>query len=250
MTVSIRQPSQEPATPAVRIRTAVTALMTKTSVLGNSMAGAALLLSALAVMLTWPQAWYLGTRVVAHDDPLLSIWSLEWLAHALRTAPAHLFDGNIFYPHTRTLAYSDARLLEGLIAAPWLWAHVNPVLVYNLLLFGGIVSSGLGMFLLVRHLTGNPDAALVSAAIFALAPYRIAHLMHLELQWTMWMPLTLWAIHRVFDDGSMRHGVMAGAFLALQLLSCVYYGAFLAIIVAIFRLRTRLSVDDLSAMRW
>src|SRR5262249_54483362 len=98
----------------------------------------------------------------------------------------------------------------------------------------GIVSSGLGMFLLVRHLTNNPDAALVSAAIFTLAPYRIEHLMHLELQWTMWMPLTLWAIHRVFDEGSMRHGVIAGAFLALQLLSCVYYGAFLAIIVAAF----------------
>ena len=218
----------------ILIRTAVTALLARASVLRNSMAGAALLLSALAVVLTWPQAWHLGTRVIAHDDPLLSMWRLEWLAHALRTDPAHLFDGNIFSPHPRTLAYSDATLLEGLIAAPWLWAHVNPVLVYNLLLFGGIVSSGLGMFLLVRHLTGNPDAALVSAAIFALAPYRIAHLMHLELQWTMWMPLTLWAIHRVFDEGSMRHGVIAGAFLALQLLSCVYYGAFLAIIVAVF----------------
>ena len=200
----------------------------------NSVSGATLLVCALVLLVTWPQARYLGTRVVAHDDPLLSIWRLEWLAHALLTDPTHLFDANIFYPHVRTLAYTDATLLEGLVAAPWLWAHVNPVFVYNVLLFGGMVLSGLGMFLLVRQLTGNADAALVSAAIFAVAPYRIAHLMHLELQWTMWMPLTLWALHRVFDEGSIRHGVMAGVFLAMQLLSCVYYGAFLAIIVAAF----------------
>jgi hypothetical protein len=200
----------------------------------NSVPGAALLLCALVLLVTWPQARYLDTKIVAHDDPLLSIWRIEWFAHALLTDPTHLFDGNIFFPHVRTLAYTDATFLEGLLAAPWLWAHVSPVLVYNLLLFGGMVASGLGMFLLVRHLTGNADAALVSAAIFAVAPYRIAHLMHLELQWTMWMPLTLWALHRVFDEGSIRQGFMAGAFLALQLLSCVYYGVFLGIIVAAF----------------
>src|SRR5262249_34253943 len=149
MPVLIHQPSRRDATLPVRIRSVVSALLIRASAPGNSLAGAALLLCALAALVTWPQAWHLEARVVAHDDPLLSMWRLEWLAHALRTEPGHLFDGNIFYPHPRTLAYSDATLLEGLVAAPWLWAHVNPVLVYNLLLFGGIVSSGLGMFLLV-----------------------------------------------------------------------------------------------------
>src|SRR5207302_1060757 len=128
----------------------------------------------------------------------------------------HLFDGNIFYPHARTLAYSDATLLQGALAAPWLLARVNPVLVYNLLLLLGIVSSGLGMFVLVKHLTGNVDAALVSAAIFTLVPYRVEHFMHLELQWTVWMPLALWAVHRLFETGSIRDGVLVGVLLCLQ----------------------------------
>jgi hypothetical protein len=200
----------------------------------DSVFGATALLIALTVVVTWPQALHLRSQVVAHEDPLLSMWRLGWIAHALSADPAHLFDGNIFYPNVRTLAYSDATLLEGLIAAPWLWAHANPVLVYNLLLLGGIVSSGVGMFVLVRHLTKNPDAALVSAAIFTIAPYRIAHFMHLELQWTVWMPLTLLAIHRVFEDGSIKQGVVAGLLLALQLLSSVYYGAFLGMITAVF----------------
>jgi hypothetical protein len=188
------------------------------------------LLSALTVIVTWPVALHLGTRVPGHDDPLFSIWRLSWIAHALTQDPRYLFDANIFYPHARTLAYSDAMLLEGIIAAPFLWAQVNPVLVYNLMFLAGIVSSGAGMFVLARYLTGDVRAALVAAAVFTLAPYRIEHFIHLELQWTVWMPLTLWAMHRTFDEGTVRFGVLTGLFIWLQILSCVYYGAFLGLL--------------------
>ena len=189
------------------------------------------LLSALTVMITWPAALHLTTRVPGHEDPLFSIWRLAWIAHALRHDPRHLFDANIFYPHLRTLAYSDAILFEGIVAAPFFWAGVNPVLIYNLMLFVGIVSSGAGMFVLVRYLTGDIGAALVSAVVFTLAPYRIQHFIHLELQWTVWMPLALWALHRTFDEGTVRAGLLTGLFLWLQMISCVYYGAFLGMIV-------------------
>src|SRR5262245_48446829 len=183
-------------------------------------------------MVTWPQALHLASAVPDHNDPFLSIWRLSWIAHVLPGDADRLFDGNIFHPHARTLAYSDATLLQGLIATPWLWAHVNQVLVYNLLLLTGIISSGMGMFVLVRHLTRDPDAALVSAAIFALAPYRIEHFMHLELQWSVWMPLTFLAVHRLFEKASGRRGMAVGVLLSLQLLSSIYYGVYLALITA------------------
>jgi hypothetical protein len=200
------------------------------SVLRRPIVVASAFLTALTIMLTWPQAMHLGTHVATHQDPRLSIWRLAWLAHALGGDPRHLFDGNIFYPSPGTFAYSDATLLEGLIAAPWFWIHGNAVGVYNVLLLAGIVSSGIGMFVLTRYLTGDLDAALVSATIFTLVPYRVEHFMHLELQWTMWMPLSLWAIHRAFDRGSTRSGLLAGLLIGLQVLSCVYYGVFLCII--------------------
>jgi hypothetical protein len=202
------------------------------SILRSPPFGALLFLSTLTLFLTWPQGFHLGSQVAGHADSFLSIWRLGWFAHAVPGNIGHVFDGNIFSPHARTLAYSDATLFESVLAAPWLWAHANPVLVYNLLLLAGIVSSGLGMFVLVRYLTANANAALVSAAIFTLVPYRVEHFMHLELQWTVWMPLTLWAVHRVFENGSIRTGVLAGVLLSLQVLSCLYYGAFLGIMVA------------------
>jgi hypothetical protein len=50
----------------------------------------------------------------------------------------------------------------------------------------------------------------------------------------MWVPLTLWAIHRAIEAQSWRYGVLGGLFLWLQILSSVYYGVFLAATAAVF----------------
>ena len=193
-----------------------------------------LVVGALAALVTWPQVLYMGTRVGAHDDPLFSIWRLAWVAHALATDPARLLDANIFHPARHTLTFSDAMMLEGALAAPMFWIGASPIFIYNVLLLGGIAASGLAMFVLARHLLKATGPALVSAAIFTMAPYRIEHFMHLELQWAMWVPLTLWAIHRAVERRSSRDGLLVGVFLWLQMLSSVYYGVFLAAIAAVF----------------
>lgn len=188
----------------------------------------------LGAFVTWPQAMHMSTTIFRHHDPYFSIWRLAWIAHALATSPRRLFDANIFYPATETLAYSDATLLEGVIAAPFLWLHVSPVLVYNVLLLAGFAGSAVAMFALARDVTGATGPALVAAAVFTLAPYRIEHVMHLELQWAMFVPLTFWALHRAIDDRSWRFGALAGFCFWLQILSCVYYGVFLAMLLVVF----------------
>jgi hypothetical protein len=187
----------------------------------------------LSILATWPQALHMRTALASHHDTYFSVWRLAWIAHALATNPLHLFDANIFHPAKGTLAYSDAMLLEGVVAAPFFWIGLSPVLIYNVLLIAGYAGSGLAMFLLVRYLTGATGPALVSAAIFTMAPYRLEHAMHLELQWAMWMPLTFWALHRAVEDPSPRFGVLAGLFAWLQVVSCVYYGLFLAIVLVV-----------------
>jgi hypothetical protein len=182
-----------------------------------------------AVFLTWPQATSVTSLVASHHDTLFSIWRLSWVAHALQTDPRHLFDANIFHPESGTLAYSDAMLLEGFLAAPLIWGGLSTVTAYNLLLLGGIAACGVAMFVLARHLTGTTAPALVAAAVFTMAPYRTEHFMHLELQWAMWMPLMFWAIHRAVDQRWPLGALLTGLFLWLQMLSSVYYGIFLAL---------------------
>ena len=160
----------------------------------SHMVGAALLIVGMVIFVTWPQALVMTTSMAGHDDPMFSIWRLAWFAHAVRDAPRHLLDANIFYPANRTFAFADTTLLEATITAPFLWAKVSPILVYNVLLLGGIAASGLAMFVLARHLVGATGPALVAAAIFTMAPCRIEPFMRLELQGAMWIPLTFYAL--------------------------------------------------------
>ena len=184
--------------------------------------GVTILFVLLTVIMTWPQALVLKTHAYDHQDVFFNLWRLRWIAHALSTAPAELFNGNIFEPDRGVLAYSDAMLVEGILAAPLLWAGVPPVLVHNLMMLGPIVASGVGAFVLARHLTGSAGGALAAGVIFAFAPYRFEHYMHMELQWTVWSPWAFWALQRTLETASIGFGLLTGLFLALQMTSSVY----------------------------
>jgi hypothetical protein len=188
---------------------------------------------ALTVFMTWPQVRWLGSQAVPHQDVYFNMWRLEWIAHAMVTPSAAIFDGNIFYPEHDTLALSDAMLVEGTIAAPLIWLGLRPVLVHNLMMLGPIALSGVAIFVLIRYLTGSRGAAVLGGIVFAFAPYRFEHFMHMELQWTIWMPLAFYALHRTLDHGGLKWGVITGLMVALQMLSSIYYGIFLGTLLGV-----------------
>ena len=63
---------------------------------------------ALTVFHLWPLSsapWRLSMNY--HADAQLNAWIVPWIAHAIGTRPASIFDGNIFAPERNTLAYSE-----------------------------------------------------------------------------------------------------------------------------------------------
>lgn len=186
----------------------------------------ALLLIGVAAIVTWPQFAFFKSRVADHEDPLLSMWRLAWIAHALVAQPGALFHAPIFFPEARTLAYTDAVLLPALVSAPFIWVGVPLVLVYNTLLIGNIVLSGLLAWRLAARLTGNALASVIAALVFAYAPYRFDHYQHLELQASFGVPWTLLALEDLFARGRWRDaGNLALACTALVFCS-IYYAVF------------------------
>jgi hypothetical protein len=195
--------------------------------------GITALFTGLTGVMTWPQPLVLATHAAPHGDVFFNLWRLRWIQHALTTSPLGLFDGNIFHPERRVLALSDAILVEGLLSLPLSLAGLPPVLVHNLMLLGAIVASGAGMYVLAQHVSGSRAGGVLAGIVFAYAPYRFEHYMHMELQWAMWMPWAFWALQRTIATGAMRHGVLTGVFIALQVLSSIYYGIFLALLVVV-----------------
>jgi hypothetical protein len=186
---------------------------------------AGVLAVALAIV-TWPYATVLTKGLPESIDPMFSIWRLSWFAHAVRTHLS-IANANIFYPEAGTFALSDTVFLLDGVAAPLLWAGLGKVVVYNLLLAAGFIASGLALFIAARALQVPSQAALVGAAIFTLAPYRIEHIMHLELQWLAGavaaIASTVWLALRP----SSRAALALGGSLVVQFLTSIYYAVFL-----------------------
>jgi len=162
-------------------------------------------------------------------DPLFSMWRLGWIAHQLRSAPLRLFDANIFFPSSDTLAYSDATLLPGVLTAPMIWAGVPLATAHGLLYLAAFAGAGLTMFALAFALTGRPAASLAAGLMFGCCPYRISTYSHLEMQGIALMPLCVLALLRVVQDGRARDGLWLGAAIAAQSLWSLYLGAYLAV---------------------
>ena len=200
-------------------------------------AGLAVFLLGLAALVTYPQVRQIGTGVNDFGDPLLNAWALAWTAHVLPVSPASLFDANIFYPARGTLALSETLVFPALLVAPLRWLGLNPIALHNLTLLAGYALSGLTMFALVREVTGQPLAAVVSAVIFTTSPLRTDHFPTVQLQQTYLMPLALLQVHRIAGGArSWKPAVLLGLTVAAQFASCVYYTVYFVTVLPVLTL--------------
>ncbi len=190
--------------------------------------------SVVSAAATWPLLPRLGGFVVNKLDPLFSVWSLGWQAHALGTNPGGLFDTNVMYPFKGTLAFDELSFAEAVIGAPLYWLSGNPVLSHNAVLLLTFLISGYAMWLLVRELTGSSAVAYIAGSAFAFSFYRMDHLPHLTLLSVEWIPLILLAAYKLLWTGQWRWAAALGAFFAVQALSSHYLAFFSAILLGLF----------------
>lgn len=197
---------------------------------------------AITLALTWPLARGLASDIPSDlGDPVFVCWAIGWDAERLldliRGHPSGFrgfWNANIFFPEPQTLAYSEHFFAQAVQALPVYAASKNLILCYNLLFLSTFVLSGLGVYLLVRDITGSPLASFVAGALYAFAPYRILQASHLQTMSAQWMPFALLGFRRYVETRRLRP--LAGGALALltQNLSCGYYVLFFSPFVAAY----------------
>jgi hypothetical protein len=206
---------------------------------------------ALTVALTWPLAVHLETAV-PHDlgDPLLSTWTLWWNASVLPLTE-RWWNGSIFFPAPDALTLSDHRLGIGLITTPVIWLGMSPLVAYNLAFLASFILCAIGGYALGFVLTRHHGAALLAGLVFGFNPFRAAHLPHLELLCSYWLPVALLALHRWGETRKPVWLVVLSVALTLQALTSVYYFAFFGVVVGLWLLwfvRLRLRPRDYVAL--
>jgi hypothetical protein len=186
-------------------------------------AGLLVFCAVLAVAHTWPLATA-PQRLSrnSNGDALLNTWAISWVAHQLPRDPLHLFDANIFWPERRTLGYSEAMIVQGVMAMPVLALGGSPVLAFNLVLLLGFTLTGFAFGLLVYRWTGSRAAMLVAASAAAFNSHTLLRLPHLQTQHPEFIALALFGMDQVFARQRARDAVTLGLGYALQALTSIY----------------------------
>ncbi len=190
----------------------------------------------LTVILTWPLPARF-TSVVPNDlgDPLLNTWIIWWNTQAVPLTE-RWWNAPQFYPATGALGFSEHLLGLAPITTPVILLTGDPLLAYNIAFLLAFPLSALAAHFFVYTLTRRHDLACVAGLAYAFAPYRIAQLPHLQVISVYWMPLTLAALHRYFDENDRRLRWLAlfAASWTMQALTSGYYLFYLSVLVALW----------------
>ena len=135
-------------------------------------------------------------KLVLGVDVYEYIWKLWWFKHTiLETGRSPWLAPDIYYPQGYLLAYGETTVANTILALPLTW-FLGEIPTYNFLVWFSTILSGFSMFLLVRQVSGNPWAGLLAGVIYAFAPFRRLHLLHLNIISTQWLPLIFYFLER------------------------------------------------------
>src|SRR5260221_13249261 len=184
-------------------------------------------LLAIAFVATLPLGLHLATNLPNDlGDPVLNVWILGWDAKAIAGGFKGFWEAPNFFPYHHTLAYSDHLLGVAVFTAPIQWITRNAVLAYNIAYLASFVQAGVGLYVLARLLTGSRDAAFVGALMYAFAPYRVAHMAHLQWLLVGWLPLALWGLHQYVETRAWWAMLVVAVCYLMQSLTATYFTYF------------------------
>lgn len=188
----------------------------------------------LTLVMTFPAPFRAAGHISDLYDGLLNTWILSWDVHKITTGLGGFFNGNFYYPHENTLAYSEHLLGAAFFAAPIAILTKNPVLTHNIIQLSSFVLTGFFMYILAYYLTGDLLASMIAGIIFAFTPYRFTHFSQVQLVIMQWIPLVFLFLHRFFKTLSYKDLFLFTIFFLLEFLSCGYYALFLTVFAGLF----------------
>jgi hypothetical protein len=181
----------------------------------------------------------LGSRLLAVDS-LLASGIMEWGFQSLYSPTLHFFDWNAGFPLHNTLAITENLLGWQIFYSPLRWLGVGVPAAYNVTLLFSLVISSTGAALFSQRLGASRLGAAAAGLMFGLGPYHLANLMHIQTMSVCWVPFAFLSLDRYLEYRRVRDAVLLTVFSVLTALSGVYFGVFLALMVVIYVICSRL----------
>lgn len=173
-----------------------------------------------------------GRSFAQSPDTRLYLWTLGWDLHALKNDPLHIFDGNIFFPEKRTLAYSEHLIGAALLALPLSAFTSNLDLILNFVLLLATLLTALGCDRLARECGASSKGALLAGIVGAFSGPKLSRLTQAHLATLHFIPWALSFAIRYQREGRRRDLLATLALFTMQSLTSGHGGLFLGIALA------------------
>jgi hypothetical protein len=187
----------------------------------------------VAAVMALPAPWQWSTRIAGDNgDAVFNLWVMNWVGKHLFSWST-LWRGQVFQPNDLVLAYSDIVLPQSLVFRLF-DTVVSDAAAFNLTSWVAWILSLWLCFALLRRITGSVAGALVATVAWNFAACRLGHVWHFQLVTAGFViPLCLLAYFRLIERPSIVRGVMLGLSLAISVLAASYYGAMMAVGIAV-----------------
>jgi hypothetical protein len=196
----------------------------------------------MSIVMTYPMIMKMRTEAIGAGggDGTYFIWLVAWYQKALfQLKISPFFAPYLNYPQGWNLASTDITPAMVALALPGSLL-VSPTFGYNFAMLLSFILSGWGMYLWVKHLTGDSLAGLVAGTVFAFLPFRMAHFVvgHLSLAGTQWFPFYFWGLFDLLkqEKFSWKPVLMAGISAGLIGMTSPYYVYMTILISGVFLL--------------
>jgi hypothetical protein len=177
---------------------------------------------------------FIESPIGGTSDYNLFMWNAWWTKKALVDLGVNPFHTNyLFYPNTTSLALHELTLLNNILTIPFQMLLTRPagiILGYNVTIFLSFVITGLGMFALIKYLTGNSSVAFFGGVAFAFCPYRTMHIAHTDMLSMGWIPLYVLFLLKVLREPKLRYAIYGALSFAAASFTCTTYAYFLLLL--------------------
>jgi len=200
-----------------------------------------LLVSALGLLMatlwTLPRGFQGSLRILGHPSSDLTkhYWNLWWFREEVLQGQLPFHTTYLNFPQGLDL-YPIEPL--NMLAALILGGPLGLPLATNLIALLNLTLACLGMFALVRYLSGAFWSALCAGLLYALSSYALwtVYVGVGELSNLGWLPLALLFFLRFAREGGLRNGLLATGLFFITAFSCWYYALFLYLVAGLLAL--------------
>jgi hypothetical protein len=179
---------------------------------------------AVALIATWPFVLSFKDTLTANGDPSQHLWIMNWNKACLLEWKSPFLCETLQYPVGAPLGLFSPLYLQSAMFVPLSLATHNDILSYNVIWLTGLVTTGLGVFILAWQVTGNRAASAIGGLLAMLSTPVMLHAhCHLELHFVGTIALFLAAWLKLLDRPGWGALAAAVACYVLMASAAAYY---------------------------